>query len=263
MTVYLVGAGPGDPELLTVKAMRLLQTADVVVHDRLVSDEILDMCPPWAEFIDVGKDPNGRSVLQEDINDVLIDRGGRFGIVVRVKGGDPFVFGRGGEELAALAEAGLDGEIVPGITSAIAGPAMANIPVTHRGVSSAFTVLTAHQDPSAANSLDWDAAVRLGTTLVIMMGAARASLVRDRLLAAGADPDTPVGIIINASTPNQRTRNLSLHELDVEPVPNPAVIVVGDVADHALTGIAAPTNYRPSPNQGLSYPLTNQGVAPQ
>ena len=239
MTVYLVGAGPGDPELLTVKGLRLIQAADVVVHDRLVSPEVLEMTPPWAELIDVGKDPNGRSVSQDEINAILIDRGGRSDTVVRLKGGDPFVFGRGGEELAALAAAGIDGQVVPGISSSISGPAMANIPVTHRGVSSAFTVLTAHQDPNKPQSLDWDAAVQLGTTLVIMMGASRASLVRDRLLNAGADPSTPVAVVVKASTPEQSTRRLQLRDLGAEPVANPAVIVIGGVADATRTGIPA------------------------
>lgn len=248
MTVYLVGAGPGDPELLTMKAARLLQQADVVIHDRLVGDEILDMCPPWAELIDVGKNPNGRTVPQDQINQTLIDRGQSHDVVIRLKGGDPFVFGRGGEELAALAHAGLAGEVIPGITSSIAGPAMANIPVTHRGVSSAFTVLTAYQDPNSATPLDWDAALRLGTTLVIMMGAARATEVRDRLLAAGADPATPVGIVIEATTPNQQTRRLPLHELGDTPVPNPAVIVIGHVADHELTQIPFPSTTQAVPS---------------
>ena len=128
---------------------------------------------------------------------------------------------------------------MPGISSSIAGPAMANIPVTHRGVSSAFTVLTAHQDPTGPQSLDWEAAVKLNTTLVVMMGAARAAHVRDRLLDAGADPDTPVAIVIEASTPTQSTRRLQLRDLGREPVPNPAVIVVGGVTDPALTGIPA------------------------
>jgi len=259
VTIYLVGAGPGDPELLTVKAVRLLQKADVVIHDRLVSDEILDRCPPWAELIDVGKDPNGRSVTQDRINEILIDRGRHNQIVVRLKGGDPFVFGRGGEELAALAEAGLHGEVVPGISSSIAGPAMANVPVTHRGVSSAFTVLTAYQDPNSATPLDWDAAVRLGTTLVVMMGAARAAEVRDRLLNAQASPDTPVAVIVNATTPHQRVLRFSLDELGTAPIPNPAVLVIGDVADHDLTQIPV-ANTTLADQQTSDLTLSPQGA---
>jgi len=134
MTVHLVGAGPGDPELLTVKAMRLLMKADVIVYDRLVSQEILNMAPPWAEMINVGKDPNGLRTTQERINEILIDRGAVFETVVRLKGGDPFVFGRGGEEAIAVEAAGIAVTVVPGITSSIAAPAAAGIPVTHRSV---------------------------------------------------------------------------------------------------------------------------------
>lgn len=253
MTVYLVGAGPGDPELLTMKAARLIQTADVIVYDRLVSPEILAMAPLWAEMVDVGKDPNGRRVEQDEINAILCNRGATSETVVRLKGGDPFVFGRGGEEFAALAVDGIDVEVVPGISSSVAGPALANVPVTHRGVSSAFTVLTAHQDLDASTGIDWEAAVRLNTTLVVMMGAARAGQVRERLLVAGADPDTAVAIIIEASTPNQLTRRIRLRDLGVTPVPNPAVIVIGDVADEALTHIPA---HSPEPRTPESQTAT-------
>lgn len=240
MTVYLVGAGPGDPELLTMKAARLVQAADTIVYDRLVSPEILSMAPLWAELIDVGKDPNGRRVEQVEINQILIDRGAVRDTVVRLKGGDPFVFGRGGEEFAELAAAGIAVEVVPGISSSVAGPALANIPVTHRGVSSAFTVLTGHQDLDSSRAIDWDAAVRLNSTLVVMMGAARSASVRDSLLQAGADRDTAVAVIVEASTPNQRTYRMKLKDLGANPIPNPAVIVIGDVADETLTRVPAP-----------------------
>lgn len=230
MTVHLVGAGPGDPDLITVKALRLLSQADVVVFDRLVSREILDMAPPWAEMINVGKDPNGARTTQDQINEILVDRGARFDTVVRLKGGDPFVFGRGGEEAIALEAAGLAVTVVPGITSSIAGPAMAGIPVTHRSMSSAFTVVTAHEDPSKTDGLNWQALADLGTTLVVLMGARRAAQIRTRLLDAGMRSDMPVGIVISASTPEQQVRHLTLSELGTQPVPNPAVIVIGDVA---------------------------------
>lgn len=230
MTVHLVGAGPGDPELITVKALRLLGRADVVVHDRLVSAEILAMAAPWAEMVDVGKDPNGARTTQDEINRILIDRGRSHDTVVRLKGGDPFVFGRGGEEAIALEAAGVDVAIVPGITSAIAGPAAAGIPVTHRGVSSAFTVVTAHEDPHKSTSIDWQALADLGTTIVVLMGARRAGAIRDRLLAAGMAETTPVGIITRASTPDQHTERLTLAELGARPVQNPSVIVIGAVA---------------------------------
>lgn len=249
MTVHLVGAGPGDPDLLTLGAARLLGSADVVVHDRLVGPQILDMIAPWAERIDVGKDPNGRRTTQERINELLVDRGRRHRTVVRLKGGDPFVFGRGGEEAIALGRAGIAVEIVPGVTSAIAGAATAGVPVTHRGVASAFTVVTAHQDPGRpepdGTSLDWDALARLGSTLVVLMGAARAAGVRDRLLAGGMDPDTPVAIVVSATTPDQVVHRLTLRALGATPVPNPAAIVIGAVAD--LDVLAAVPQLLPDP----------------
>jgi uroporphyrin-III C-methyltransferase len=236
VTVYLVGAGPGDPGLLTLRAAELLRRADVVVHDRLVSREILAMVSPYAELIDVGKRPGG-STLQIDINDVLIDRGSRHNCVVRLKGGDPHVFGRAAEEQLALHAAGIAVEVVPGVSSAIAGPAAAGIPLTTRLAASGFTVITAHQDPSHDRGLDWDALARLGTTLVILMGAARAAKFRDRLLAGGMDPLTPVAIITNATLPSQRETRLRLHELGVEPVANPSVIVIGTVASLDLRSV--------------------------
>jgi len=230
MTVYLVGAGPGDPELITVKAWRLLGQADVVVHDRLVSAEILAMAAPWAERIDVGKDPAGARTSQDQINAILVDRGHRRDTVVRLKGGDPFVFGRGGEEALALEAAGIGVTIVPGITSSIAAPALAGIPVTHRRVSSAFTVVTAHEDPNKSNDLNWRALAQLDTTLVVLMGARRAKQVRDRLIANGKSDDTPVAVVHAASTPAQTVHRLSLDQLGEQPIQNPAVIVIGDVA---------------------------------
>ena len=230
MTVHLVGAGPGDPELLTLKAARLLGTADAVVYDRLVGREILDMIAPWAELIDVGKDPNGHSVGQAEINRILIDRGEQYETVVRLKGGDPFVFGRGGEEALALEEAGLEVAVVPGISSSIAGPAAAGIPVTHRKVSSAFTVVTAHQDPTNPDGLNWDALAKLNSTLVVLMGARKATAVRERLLAGGMDEATPVAVIIKATTPDQQIRSLTLAALGAVAIPNPAIIVIGAVA---------------------------------
>lgn len=234
MTVHLVGAGPGDPDLLTLRAVRLLERADVIVHDRLVDPRVLDLAAPWAERVDVGKRPGDPADAQARINEVLIDRGRRFECVVRLKGGDPFVFGRGGEEALALRAAGLDVREVPGITSSIAAPAAAGIPVTMRGVSSGFTVVTAHQDPASSDWLDWDALARLGTTLVILMGASRTARIQERLIAGGMDPDTPVAVIRSATTGDQhiqRSRLGALADLDVV---NPSTIVVGPVAAHSV-----------------------------
>lgn len=230
MTVFLVGAGPGNPDLLTVKAQRLLSLADVVVHDRLVSPEILAMAAPSAELIDVGKDPDGQRTSQERIHEILIDLSRSHDTVVRLKGGDPFVFGRGGEEAIALAEAGVAVDLVPGITSSTAGPAMAGVPVTHRGLSSAFTVVTAHEDPTKPDGLNWHALAELGTTLVVLMGARRAEKIRGRLLEAGMAGSTPVAIVTKATTPQQSVRYLDLDDLGIEPVANPSVIVIGAVA---------------------------------
>ena len=230
MTVHLVGAGPGDPELLTVKAVNVLRRADVVVFDRLVDPALLDLAPPWAERIDAGKTPGVAGPTQDEINAVLVDRGCRFDCVVRLKGGDPFVFGRGGEEAATLRAAGLDVEVVPGVTSAVSAPAAAGIPVTMRGVASGFTVVTAHQDPSSDRFLDWDALARTGTTLVILMGAARTEQIADRLRAGGMAGDTPVAAISAATTERQHVQRTDLAGLRRLRVASPATIVVGAVA---------------------------------
>lgn len=230
MTVHLVGAGPGDPELLTVRAAGLLRAADTIVYDRLVDPAVLELAPPWAELVCAGKTPGAPGPSQDDINAILIDRGRRFGCVVRLKGGDPFVFGRGGEEATALRAAGIDVEVVPGVTSAVAAPAAAGIPVTLRGVSSGFTVVTAHQDPSSRRWLDWDALARTGTTLVILMGAARAEQIADRLRAGGMPDRTPVAVISAATTRNQTIDRTDLCGLRRLRVASPATIVVGAVA---------------------------------
>ena len=230
MTVYLVGAGPGHPDLLTVKAARLLDTADVIVHDRLVDPRVLDQIAPWAEVIDVGKRPGGPADAQDRIHRVLVAAAGRADTVVRLKGGDPFVFGRGGEEAEALRRAGVDVEVVPGITSAIAGPAAAGIPVTMRGHASGFTVITGHQDPTADRPIDWEAAARLGTTLVVLMGASRVAHIAEQLMAGGLAADTPVATIESATTPHQRVKRTTLGELPGLPVLAPAVLVIGTVA---------------------------------
>lgn len=250
MTVHLVGAGPGDAELITLKAARLLARADVVVHDRLVSPEVLAMAAPWAELINVGKDPNGASTPQADINALLVDRGTAHDTVVRLKGGDPFVFGRGGEEAQALQQAGVSVAVVPGISSSIAGPAVAGIPVTQRSVSSAFTVVTAHEDPSKPDSLNWQALADLGTTLIVLMGARRAAEIRDRLLSCNMSADTPVAIVIKATTSAQEVKRMTLSDLGQTTVPNPAVLVIGQVAATDLSITDLPTTHLVS--QGTS-----------
>lgn len=234
MTVHLVGAGPGDPDLLTLKAVRLLERADVVVHDRLVDDRILELAAPWAELVDVGKRPGAPSDAQSRINDILIDRGRHVDCVVRLKGGDPFVFGRGGEEALELRAAGIEVEEVPGITSAIAAPAAAGIPVTMRGLSSGFTVVTAHQDPHTDRWLDWDALARTGTTLVILMGASRTSLIAARLIDGGMAADTPVAVVHAATTAAEHVQRTTLAALPDLTVTNPSTLVVGAVAAQSV-----------------------------
>ncbi|MDW3217334.1 MAG: uroporphyrinogen-III C-methyltransferase [Acidimicrobiales bacterium] len=238
MTVHLVGAGPGDPDLLTVKALKLLERADVVVYDRLVDPRILALAAPWAEMVDVGKRPGAPSDAQARINDILLDRGRRFDCVVRLKGGDPFVFGRGGEEALELRAAGIEVTEVPGITSAIAAPAAAGIPVTMRGISSGFTVITAHQDPYADRWLDWDALAQTGTTLVILMGASRTAMISERLIAGGLAPTTPVAVVHAATTTTQDVQRTTLAGLPERTVTNPSTLVVGAVAAESVLEIA-------------------------
>lgn len=237
MTVHLVGAGPGDVDLMTLRAVRLLGDADAVVHDRLVTDEVLDLIAPWAQRHDVGKDPNGRTTSQDDINDLLVDLGQRHDLVVRLKGGDPFVFGRGGEEALALRSAGVDVDVVPAISSCVAAPAAAGIPVTHRGATSGFTVVTAHEAPDSPSHVDWNALARVGTTIVVLMGARRARSVSARLRGGGMAPDTPVAVVTSATTSAQRIERLRLVDLGRDRVANPSVIVIGAVAALDVTGL--------------------------
>lgn len=236
MTVYLVGAGPGDPGLLTRRGAELLGRADVVVHDRLSAAELLDLAPPTAERIDVGKAPRTHRMTQEQINALLVERGSAGQTVVRLKGGDPFVFARGSEEAAALADAGVAFEVVPGITSALAVPAYAGIPVTQRFSSTSFTVVTGHEDPtSGEGTVDWDAIARTGGTLVILMGVGRWPQISARLLAAGLPPETPAAAVRWGSRPDQSTVRATLATLGDHDLAAPSVIVVGRVAaeDHA------------------------------
>ena len=230
MTVYLVGAGPGDPGLLTVRGADVLGRADVVVYDRLSVASLLDLAPPAAERISVGKTPGAESTPQEDINALLVERGQAGRTVVRLKGGDPFVFARGGEEALALAAAGVAFEVVPGVSSAVAAPAYAGVPVTHRGLSTSFTVVTGHEDPWAATETDWDAVARVGGTIVVLMGAATRADIAARLMGAGMQADTPVMSVQWGTTPRQCTVRTTLAGLGAADVRSPATIVIGAVA---------------------------------
>ena len=232
--VYLVGAGPGDPGLITAKGAELLRRADVVVYDRLVSPELLALAER-AELVYVGKEPTTPGDFQSHINDTLAEAARQGKTVVRLKGGDPFVFGRGGEEALALAEAGVRFEVVPGVTSAVAVPAYSGVPVTHRGVASAFTVVTGSEDPSKPDSsLDWDALAKTPGALVVLMGWRSLPAIVDALLAAGRSPDTPVSATQWGTLPRQQTIDGTLADIVARGVEagfsSPVVTVIGDVA---------------------------------
>ncbi len=231
MTVYLVGAGPGDPGLFTRRGAALLEAADVVVYDRLGTAALMSMARADAVLIDVGKAPGRAAMTQDQINSTLVEQGRAHDIVVRLKGGDPFVFGRGGEEAEALMGAGIPFEIVPGVTSAIAAPSYGGVPVTHRGVSTHFTVVTGHEDPTKGRTdTDWEALARVGGTLVVLMGAGHLPAIAERLMAAGRSADTPVAAVRWGTTPQQRTIRTTLGQAADAGIESPSAIVIGDVA---------------------------------
>ncbi|MEA2724927.1 MAG: uroporphyrin-III C-methyltransferase [Gemmatimonadales bacterium] len=237
-TVHLVGAGPGDPGLITARGLDLLRGADVVIHDRLIGSELLGEARNDALLIDVGKGPGHAPYSQTEINALLVEHAGLAHTVVRLKGGDPFVFGRGSEEAAACTRAGVRVEVVPGLSSAIAGPAAAGIPVTARGVAQSFAVVTAQQADGPAD-LSGFAEV---DTLVVLMGLARLGQIADQLIAAGRDPATPAACIQSASTEDQRVTRASLATIaaaaDRDGLQSPVVIVIGEVAGLDVGGTA-------------------------
>ncbi len=231
--VRLVGAGPGAPDLITVRGRRLLETADAVVHDRLVGRGLLELIPAGTLRVDVGKAGYGHAVSQPEINATLI-RLARAGLdVVRLKGGDPFVFGRGGEEAAALREAGIPFEIVPGVTAGVAGPAFAGIPVTQRGVARSVAFVTGHEDTTSGGPpIDWSSLARIDTVVVYMASRTAATVAR-ALVAAGRAPETPAALVVEASLPSQEVHLTDLAGL-VRDAAGPsdgrvALLVVGDV----------------------------------
>ena len=241
--VYLIGAGPGDPGLLTVRGKTILEKADVVVYDRLVSPGVLSLCNPKAKMVDVGKMPTHHKVKQSEINKLLV----KFAVempgatVARLKGGDPFVFGRGGEEALELVAAGVKFEVVPGVTSAIAVPAYAGIPVSHRGIATSFHIITGHEKAEAGDSLslDFENLAKCQGTLIFLMGIANMDFIARRLIECGKDPKTPLAFIEKGTTPNQRTVMATLETAGEtivrENVTAPAITIMGGVVELGKT----------------------------
>jgi len=257
--VWLVGAGPGDPELLTLKAHRVLQGADVLVYDRLISQAILDLAPQSARRLYVGKRKSNHSVPQDDLNDLLAALAGEGLNVVRLKGGDPFVFGRGGEEMLACRAAGVSCEVVPGVSAALAASASAGAPLTHRGLAQAVTFVTGHAAPDQDGrgfgepDLDWPSLARANHTVVVYMGLSTAEVISARLIAAGRAATTPVLVVENASQPHERRALTTLANLPqaAKAFDAPSILIIGETA--ALADLA-----------GLSRtsPLTAEAAPP-
>ena len=230
-TVFLVGAGPGDPGLLTRRGAEVLALADVVVYDRLATPTLLNLAPADATRISVGKAPGRAEASQEEINALLVTHARAGRRVVRLKGGDPFVFGRGGEEAEALRDAGVSFEVVPGVTSALAAPAYAGIPVTHRGLARSVTIVTGHEDPThEAAGVDWSALAHAGGTIVVLMGASRIDAIAKELRDAGLPADTPVAAVQRGTRPDQATLRATLATIGDAAPAAPTAIVVGPVA---------------------------------
>jgi len=252
----LVGAGPGDPGLLTVRGRELLERADVVIHDRLGTAELLVLCAPGAELINAGKAPGDVAMTQDEINAALVRHGSQGKSVVRLKGGDPFVFGRGSEEALALTGAGIPFEVVPGITSAIGALAYAGVPVTHRGVSTSFTVVTGHEDPAKPETqTDWQSLARAGGTIVILMGMGRLGRIADELMAGGRPGAEPAAVVQWGTTDRQRVVLATLQTVaqraEEEAVGSPSVVAVGPVAE-----LGAQIAWRGGPLSGRSVVVT-------
>jgi len=236
--VWLVGAGPGDPELLTIKALKALQAAEVVVHDGLVSDEILDLAPKAARRISVAKRKSRHSYSQDEINRMLVAFALEGLNVVRLKGGDPFVFGRGGEELEAARAAGVACHVIPGVTAALAASAAAGAPLTHRGAAQAVTFVTGHAQNGAEPQLDWASLARPNQTVVVYMGLSMAAPIASRLMAAGRDGATPALIVENASRADERRVTTTLARLAeaAAALSGPALLILGEAMALAHSG---------------------------
>ncbi len=264
--VFLVGAGPGDVGLLTLRAKELLSGCDTVVYDALVNPDLLQFAPYYAERIFVGKRCGKISWRQDEIHALLAERAGRGERVVRLKGGDPFLFGRGGEEAVFLASRGIAWEVVPGVSSALAAPAAAAIPVTHRGLASSVAVVTAHERSEDSAAVNWNALATAVDTLVVMMGATRLAHVCERIIAGGRAADTPAAVVQWGTYPHQRVVHAPLSEIAARAQENgfgpPAILVVGAVAAlgeqlyEQLPGLTAlvPSGITDSALPGISEP---------
>ena len=231
--VYLTGAGPGDIELLTLKAAKVIKKADVIIYDRLANPEILNMCKNGCEFVYVGKEDGKHILPQDKINEVIYQSSLKYEIVVRLKGGDPFVFGRGGEEGIYLKERGVEFEIIPGITSAISVPAYAGIPVTHRGISASFRVVTGHEAPNKeSGQIPWEN-FKTDDTIVFLMGLHNLENITKKLIEIGKPRDFPVAVISKGTTPEQKTVVGTLENITslAKSLDTPALIVVGKVVE--------------------------------
>ena len=234
--IYLVGAGPGDPKLITVRGREILESADAVVHDRLISQSLLELARADARIENVGKAPGRDGPSQDEINDLLVNLARNGYTVCRSKGGDPFVFGRGGEEVLAGRAAGVYVEVVPGVSSALAAPASAGVPVTHRGLSSSVTVVTGHEEPGARNgSVDWNGIAQVQGSIVIMMGVAHIDAIARALVVSGRSSDESVCVVERATCPNQRVIFGTLGTIgevaQSSMIENPATIVIGVAVD--------------------------------
>ncbi|PHM74325.1 uroporphyrinogen-III C-methyltransferase [Xenorhabdus kozodoii] len=256
--VWLVGAGPGDASLITVKGLHCIQSADVIVHDRLVNPELIAQAPDHCEMINVGKEHHYHPIPQEEINQILVRQAQAGKQVVRLKGGDPYVFGRGGEEAEVLAQHGIKFEVVPGISSSIGGLAYAGIPVTHRHYASSFHVVTGHTSQGNEQQ-DWKILAQLEGTLIILMGMTRLMEICQQLMLYGKSPTTPAAVIMYASHPKQQSVIGTLETLAVKAEEKnlhaPALIVIGDVVNLGAI-LAFPPTFRPPST--VKVPLTEQ-----
>lgn len=236
--VYLIGAGPGDPELVTLKAKRLVGEADAVIYDSLIPKELLEEARKDAELIDVGKRMGREYKLQDEINRIIVETAGRYDKVVRLKGGDPFVFGRGGEEAIALDEAGVEYEVIPGVTSAVSVPEHAGIPVTHRKEARSFSVITGHT--AAGSGIDYSNYAKIDGTLVFLMGLNNIPAIRDGLISGGKDPKTPAAVVSSGFAINEKTVRGTLSDIEEKVkeagLVSPAIIIVGEVTKHDFSG---------------------------